>query len=325
MPLAAVTAVIPTRNRSEMLRRTLGSVLAQREVDLHVVVVDEASSDDTPALLDRLCATDHRVRVVRHEQPRRLPGARNAGLEHVTTEWTAFCDDDDLWAADKLRAQVDAAEAAGARWCAAGAVNIDIDDRITGHLRPVGGQVADRLRAGNIIPGGGSGVLAATDLVRAVGGFDESLAAAEDYDMWVRLADRSPLAAVDRPLVGYRVWPGTMSTDVVRQRSNHELVAERHGRGDVPREVEREADLKFRQYLARNRVRAGHRWAACVDYLDIALRHRKPTHVVHAGGALVVPQVLERHRARRELAEVPESYRAEAERWLRDLRAVEVA
>ena len=69
-----VSIVVPTRNRSALLSRTLRSALSQERVDFEVIVVDEASNDETPALLAGL--DDHRVRVLRHDIPRGLSAAR---------------------------------------------------------------------------------------------------------------------------------------------------------------------------------------------------------------------------------------------------------
>ena len=317
----SVTAVVPTRDRVGMLARTLACVLAQRDVELEVVVVDEGSTDATPALLASL---GDRVRTVRHDEPRGLPAARNAGLAVAHGKWVAFCDDDDLWAPDKLAAQLDAAAATGAGWCACGSVNVDVDDRVVGAHRPVGGEVHRRLQAGNLVPGGGSGIAAERALLEHVGGFDETLRASEDYDCWIRLAAESPLAAVDRPLLAYRVWPGTMSTDVGRQRANHAIVTARHAGDDLDAEEVRAADLRFRQYLARRHVTAGRRWDGFRDYLAIAARHRLPTHVVHAAAALLAPGVSERRHARRELAGVPAAYLDEATGWLAAVAPLEV-
>src|SRR5688500_342442 len=95
-----VTVVIPTRDRWNLLeRRALRSVLAQEDVRLEVVVVDDGSSEPAPPSIER----DERVRVVRHETSRGVPAARNTGIGEATAAWTAFLDDDDLWAPRKLR------------------------------------------------------------------------------------------------------------------------------------------------------------------------------------------------------------------------------
>ena len=101
-----VTVVIPSHNRRELLHRTLRSVLAQEDVALTVLVVDDGSADDTEASVEAL--HDPRVTVLRHPVPAASSAARNTGIARATTTWLAFVDDDDLWAPGKLRAQLDA-------------------------------------------------------------------------------------------------------------------------------------------------------------------------------------------------------------------------
>src|SRR5207253_9169698 len=136
----------------------------------------------------------------------------------VATDWVAFCDDDDVWAPTKLRSQLDAlAEASGAVWCCTGAVCVDQGLRVLDAQRMEhGGDVLARLLRSNEVPGGGSAVLARTETVRAAGGFAEEQRSSEDWDMWIRLAHAGPLAVVDEPLVGYRIWPGGKSRQVER-------------------------------------------------------------------------------------------------------------
>ena len=98
--MVAATVVIPTRNRPDLLCLTLTSVLRQRDVDLQVIVVDDGSTEDTAGVVSR--SGDHRVRVLRQATSKGVSTARNVGLSEVTTEWVAFCDDDDLWSPDKL-------------------------------------------------------------------------------------------------------------------------------------------------------------------------------------------------------------------------------
>src|SRR5690349_1209363 len=106
MSTRQVSVVIPTRNRRELLLRAVRSVLHQREVSLSVVVVDEASTDGSADAVRAL--GDPRVQVVRHASPRGVSQARNTGLQQVQSPWVAFLDDDDLWAPDKLSAQLEA-------------------------------------------------------------------------------------------------------------------------------------------------------------------------------------------------------------------------
>ena len=97
-----------------MLAMTLRSVLRQQSVDLEVIVVDEASTDDTASML--AAVNDTRVSIIRHDTPHGLSAARNHGAFEARGQWLAFVDDDDLWAPDKLVRQIEAAEQAGRDW-----------------------------------------------------------------------------------------------------------------------------------------------------------------------------------------------------------------
>ncbi len=318
----AVTVVVPTRNRRPVLAMTLGTIVAQRDVDVRVVVVDEASSDDTPAYLAAVAG--ERISVVRHDEPTGLAGARNAGIERATTPWVAFCDDDDLWAPDKLASQLDAiASVPDARWSCTGTVSIDEDLRVIGYHRPPpSGDVRHLLRVTNVIPGGGSSVLVDRALLDDVGGYDAWATGCEDFDMHCRVSTRTPLAAVDRPLVGYRVWGGSMSTDVDRMRTGHVRVLERH-RGDLAPELARPGDLHAEQYWARFHLRNRDRVRALRAYVEIAFRYGLPGQLAYAAWGALDPAGADRHQAKLERRAVPAWWVDGARAWLDEVEALE--
>src|ERR1051326_8580449 len=169
--LPLVSVVIPTRNRSELLALTLRSVRRQQDANLEVVVVDEASTDDTREVVARL--PDPRIRLVRHESPRGVAMARNRGWAESRGDWLAFLDDDDLWAPNKIAAQLHAAHATGRDWAYVGVVNIDESNVIISGARPLPPEdVVRRLRNYDAVPGGGSNVIARRALLDRVGPFD---------------------------------------------------------------------------------------------------------------------------------------------------------
>jgi hypothetical protein len=313
-----VTVVVPTHNRADILGLTLRTVLAQRGVDLHVVVVDEASTDHTATVIEGL--GDERVEVVRNATPRGTAGARNAGLEVVSTPWVAFCDDDDLWSPDKLSAQLAAVDATH-RWCCAGTVFVDEELRILDHQRCMSGDVLDDLLQMNQVPGGGSGVLVDTELLRSVGAFDEALRNSEDWDCWIRLAQRSPLAAVDRPLVAYRIWPGSLSRDMGRMELAWEAITSRHAALASTRGVTPDR-WGHQRYLARQQVRSRRRVAAARGYTQVALHGGDRRQLVRAAAAMVAPGVMDRIGTERAMRRVPRRWRAEADAWLDEHRQV---
>ena len=112
-----VCIVIPTRNRSRLLRQALRGVHAQTWLDKEVVVIDEASTDDTAAML---AGEFPDVRVIRHEAARGPSAARNAGIAASDSDWVFFWDDDDLMHPSHFEALVEASRAAPPRTLVSG-------------------------------------------------------------------------------------------------------------------------------------------------------------------------------------------------------------
>ncbi|WP_448614609.1 glycosyltransferase [Modestobacter sp. URMC 112] len=227
----STTVVIPTHNRRRLLERTLLSVLRQEGVDLDVVVVDDGGTDGTWQALNHHGLAN--VRVIRHEHSRGVSAARNAGLAAARSPHVAFVDDDDIWAPRKLAAQLAALrKGGGTRWCCVGAVHVDAElTPLCYRPTPVPGDLCTALRSRNAIPGGGSGVLVETDLAREVGGFDESMSILADWEFYLRLSRRSPVVAVDEPLLGYYVHADSMYHDPLGLL--HELLYMERKHGDL--------------------------------------------------------------------------------------------
>ena len=200
-----VSVVIPTRNRARLLLQTIRSVLYQQGVVYEVIVIDEASTDATADVLGSL--DDPRIRVIRHTAAVGVAAARNAGAATATAPLVAFIDDDDLWAPWKLRRQLDALDAdPGAGWAICGAVTFD-EPRgaiVRWARTPEVGALEHELHTWNPVPGGASGVVVRSTVLRDVGGFDETLSIVEDWDLWVRLALAARATAVDGPAVAWR-------------------------------------------------------------------------------------------------------------------------
>lgn len=313
-----VSVVIPTRNRRALLERTLASVLAQEGVEVAVVVVDEASTDGTADALASVA--DPRLTVICHAEAQGVAAARNAGLERVETDWVAFVDDDDLWAPRKLASQLEALAASPeCEWSCAGAIVVDAGLSIVGaEAVPVAEGLVDRILEYNAIPGGGSSVVARTALVRAVGGFDRELRVVADWDLWIRLALESPLAPVDRPLVGYLRHPGSMSRELDAIRQELERVAAKHARA----RSERDLDFAWERWLvwaAAMHRRAGNRRDPALIYARLALQRRRPVLLAKAALAAAWPGWID-VRDRLAASEVPQGWAEEAERWLEPIR-----
>ena len=257
-----ISVVIPTRNRRRLLALALASVLDQRGVRLEVIVVDEASTDDTVEMVRSIA--DPRVRLVRHAVPLGKSAARNRGIAESAGDWIAFLDDDDLWAPDKLRLQLQALRAERRAWAYTGAVNITDDHRILGGAPPrAPEEVARSLHRVNGVPGGCSTVLVRKETLPR-DGFDRRYRLCEDWDLWIRLARTGLPACVPHPLVGYRVHGGNSSMDTARFLAELDMIEKQYG-GPVDRVV-------FYRHLARVCLRMNRQWPAVGFYLRAAGR-----------------------------------------------------
>jgi hypothetical protein len=313
-----VTVIVPTHNRRHLVCQAVGSILRQHGVSLELVVVDDGSTDGTGPWLDRLAARDPRVKVVHHAQPRFISSARNAGIAQASGRWVAFCDDDDLWAPDKLAAQLGALRAGSARWGCTGVVVIDERIEIIGHHHVKGGEVLADLLETNGIPTGSS-VIAELSLLREIGGFDPALRGSEDWDVWIRLAQHSPLAAIDRPLIAYRLGTQSLSMDVNRMRTGRAIIVERYAALAAACGAKSEEAMHER-YLAKQLLRAGSRRQAASIFATLAFKHGRWRELPRVAAALIAPRLTDQLGRTRATAAVPAVWHREAEAWLEPIR-----
>jgi glycosyltransferase involved in cell wall biosynthesis len=328
---AAVTAIIPTYNRRDLVLQSARSVLAQTCREVECLVVDNGSSDGTAEALRAL--GDERLVVLERDMPLGAAKARNIGIEAARTSWVAFLDNDDLWAPTKLELQLRAmAEYPSARWCATACAYVGADltvrpgGRLTdGPMGPPEGQLLSSqdllalLSHDNIIPGGGSSVLVARELVLAAGGFHDDVPGCEDWDLWVRLARMSPLVYLDRPIAAWRIWEGQGSGDARMMLRSASLVRAKYFPDLGP------LDRQYAQFwlgsAARRHLSRNHRAQASKQFLQLARTGRAPGQLAYAVAALISPSLTERRLKRIDPIEAqPDAqWRALAEPWLRDL------
>jgi glycosyltransferase involved in cell wall biosynthesis len=156
-----VSVVVPTRDRPDLLATTLRSIVQQRSVAIEVIVVDDGSADTGSVMAVVEALRDRRIRIVRQPVPVGVSAARNCGLTASTGRWIAFCDDDDLWAPEKLDRQVRAVGTTGRHWAYTGSVDINLANVVTkGSPPPPPNEVVRDLPRFNAVPGGCSSVRA---------------------------------------------------------------------------------------------------------------------------------------------------------------------
>jgi glycosyltransferase involved in cell wall biosynthesis len=192
-----VSVIIPTYNRSTLVREAVASALAQQDVALEVIVVDDGSVDDTAAVLKSfgsfICTVLQSHGGVSY--------ARNTGIRAAAGDWLAFLDSDDLWLPEKLREQLDFLEAHPEyKICQTEEIWIRNGHRLNPkkyHRKPRGYCFSQLLERCLISP---SAVVVHRELFEEVGLFDEGLPACEDYDLWLRIGYRYPIGLVEKPL-----------------------------------------------------------------------------------------------------------------------------
>lgn len=210
-----VSVVIPVRNGGAFVAEACRSALAQADVDVEVIVVENGSTDDT---VERVRAiADPRLRLL-HQETAGVSRARNLGVDQASAPWVAFLDADDRWEPEKLRRQLGAA--GDAQLVFSDAAVVREGERVGPPFHqvnpppaPTADLLSELLARPNFIPL--SSVVVLRSNLTAVGGFRSDLSHSEDWDLWVRLALAGCTAVrVADTLVTYRVNPQGASRDV---------------------------------------------------------------------------------------------------------------
>ncbi len=207
MPMSRVSVIMPAYNAERFIRESIDSALAQTHPDVEVIVVDDSSTDSTPAILE---SYGSRIRV--HRQANSGAAAsRNAGAALATGDWLALLDADDVWEPRKLERQLAVSTSAISY-----TDRTNIGDR--GDL-PERQSVVTAMHAGDVfvpllLEGNfmtSSSVMIRRAAFHSLGGFTTDLRNAEDWDLWLRAAARHNVYFCDEPLVRYRFHAGGKS------------------------------------------------------------------------------------------------------------------
>jgi len=246
--------VLPVYNGAETIAATVESVLGQEFVDLELLVINDGSTDHTLEVLAKV--DDPRVSIHSFEN-RGLATSRNRGIHLAGGEYVAIIDADDLWTPDKLRKQLQALVSDPRAGMAYSLTDcIDEHDNFAGPGSHVVhfGRVYEQLLIGNFIESG-SNPLIPRRIFDEVGVFDESLAAAEDWDVYLRIAHACPIVCVPEVQILYRIHSRSMSANIERQKIAcirvFEEAIERLPMGTERDRIERTGRANLNRYFAR--------------------------------------------------------------------------
>jgi glycosyltransferase involved in cell wall biosynthesis len=197
--MTTVTVVIPTFNRADKVGRAISSVIGQTFADFEIIVVDDGSKDNTAHIAAQFGES---LTYIPHTSNLGVSAARNTGIKKSASPLIAFLDSDDYWLPEKLAVQVDFfnnhPEAVACQTEESWIRNGRRVNPKKKHLKPSGDIFEASLKICLVSP---SAVMLKRTLLKEVGLFDESLAACEDYDLWLRIACRYPIHLINEHLV----------------------------------------------------------------------------------------------------------------------------
>lgn len=213
--MSLISVIVPVYNGEATIRETIESVLQQTLTNFEVIIIDDGSSDRTVEIVSEIA--DPRTKLFSYSNAGQ-GASRNRGVEQSRGDYLAFLDADDLWTPDKLEAQLNALQthpnaAVAYSW-------VDFIDESGNFLHSgshlsITGNAYAHLLLSNLLENG-SNPLIQTHAFLDIGGFDPSLPPTEDWDLYLRLAEKYEFAVVPRPQILYRVSATTASSRVLK-------------------------------------------------------------------------------------------------------------
>ncbi|WP_414754905.1 glycosyltransferase family 2 protein [Anabaena sp. CCY 9910] len=211
-----ISVIIPAYNCEATIKETIESVLRQSFSDFELIVINDGSQDNTLDVVSQI--QDSRIKIFSFEN---AGGniSRNRGLNISQGKFISFLDADDIWMPDKLKSQLEALyKNPGFHVAYSWTDYIDKDGNFlaSGKRITLNGDVYQKLLINNFLENGSNPLILREALVE-LEGFDQSLKAAQDWDMWLRLAEKYFFVSVPIVQILYRVSSNSLSTNLVRQ------------------------------------------------------------------------------------------------------------
>ncbi len=223
-----ISVLIPTHNRATLLPLAIDSVFQQTFQDFEIIIVDDASTDNTADVVSRF--RDERVKFIHRDVSGGDAVARNLGLANCQGQYIALLDDDDEWFPEKLEQQINIFRNSGS----------DIGGVYTG-VQYIDGASGSKLY--EVIPKEKKGfsndmldkntittssLMFKKECIDRVGLFDETFPCASDHDMWIRIAEKFQYKCIPRPLTKYRLHGVRLSLKYDLVNEGKEKVLKKH-------------------------------------------------------------------------------------------------
>lgn len=204
-----ISIIIPTHNRSNLLKNAIKSVVNQTYKDIEIIVIDDASTCNNKLVIDSF-----KVPIIYHRFESNQGGniCRNKGVELASGNYIAFLDDDDTWDENKLQKQYKAMSENNIDLCYTGKNIITVDENLNelnrrySYASPIFENLKKSIMQKNFI-GTTSSIMVKKDKFLEVGGFDINMPALQDYELYIRLIHADlKVTGIDEGLVDYFIY-----------------------------------------------------------------------------------------------------------------------
>lgn len=258
MPLISV--IIPVYNGKQTIKATIKSVLNQSFANLELIVINDGSQDSSLEVISNI--KDPRLKVFSYENSG-VAISRNRGIKLSSGEFIAFLDADDLWTSDKLEAQLKALQVnpqAAVAFSWVDYINEFGDFLHTGNHVTINGNAYKQMLVENVLENG-SNPLVRRGALDKVGGFNQSLTPAEDWDMWLRLAASYDFVTVPYPQILYRTLSNSGSSNVLKmEKVASQLIEQAFNSAPLSLQyLKKKALAVSYHYLTRKSLESGYR------------------------------------------------------------------
>lgn len=244
-----VSVILPVYNGARYVRAAIRSILTQTFREFELLIIDDGSTDQTPAILAQF--TDPRMRVCTNPRNYGIPKTRNIGIRQARGAYLAWQDADDLSEPQRLQLQLQQMRAQpGLAALGTAHCTIDARGRKTRHKPRLSTPAVQDLLQRNCFINGS--VMLRADAVAAAGGYDEFFKLSEDYELFLRLAKRFSLGNLPARLYQLRVHADSTTARAARQNVYYAEIARALHRGQIqPRALAEFAELDWQSYQAR--------------------------------------------------------------------------
>jgi hypothetical protein len=213
-----VSVVMSVFNGERFLREAIDSILSQTFRDFEFIVINDGSTDGTASILESYAKSDARVRVY-YQESKGLIESLNRGCSLAQGKYIARMDADDIAVKDRLMCQVTFMEEHPEVGVLGGAVEyVDATGKLllTSYLPSEDSDIRSVLLCD--VPFAHPTVLIRKEIFRSVGGYRRAFQDAEDFDLWLRIAERCKLANLKAVVLKYRIHPEQVSCRKLRQQ-----------------------------------------------------------------------------------------------------------